>query len=71
MVTRYGMGRIASASSASISSLMRWAPSCAVKRQPACIAKARAAITGASSRVETSEEINPVAGPRPMMFSRL
>ena len=65
VVTRNGIGRIAIDSSASISSAMRIAPNCAVNRHPACMAKASAAMIGASSRVFTSDEMKPVAGPRP------
>lgn len=39
------------------------APSWAVKRQPAWVANAIAAMIGASSRVFTSDEMMPVAGP--------
>ncbi|SKW25069.1 Uncharacterised protein [Mycobacteroides abscessus subsp. massiliense] len=59
------MGRIAKAPNASISSAMRIEPSWAVNRQPACTANASEAINGASSRVFTSDEMKPVAGPSP------
>src|SRR6185312_2291478 len=71
VVTRNGIGRIARDSRASISSAMRIAPSCAVNRQPACIAKAREAMMGASSRVLTSDEMMPVAGPNPSRLRKL
>ena len=41
------------------------APSWAVNRQPLWVANASAAAIGASSRVLTSEEMMPTAGPRP------
>ena len=56
---------------ASISSAMRIDPSWAVKRQPACMAKASDAIRGASSRVLTNDETKPVAGPKPSRFRKL
>lgn len=58
-------------SMASISSEMRMAPSWAVKRQPAWVANAIAAMIGASSRVFTSDEMMPVAGPRPSRSRKL
>ncbi|SKY87459.1 Uncharacterised protein [Mycobacteroides abscessus subsp. abscessus] len=71
VVTRYGIGRMARESIASTSSAMRIDPSCVVKRHPACTAKASAAMIGASSRVVTSEEMTPVAGPSPMSSRKL
>jgi hypothetical protein len=71
VVTRYGMGRMAIALRASISSAMRMAPSCAVNRQPAWVAKASDSAMGASSRVFTREEMIPVAGPRPSRSRKL
>ncbi|SKT84576.1 Uncharacterised protein [Mycobacteroides abscessus subsp. abscessus] len=50
---------------------MRIDPSCVVKRHPACTAKASAAMIGASSRVVTSDEMTPVAGPSPMSSRKL
>ena len=44
---------------------MRIEPSCAVNRQPACVANASEAAIGASSRVFTSEEMMPGRGPEP------
>ncbi|SLH39066.1 Uncharacterised protein [Mycobacteroides abscessus subsp. abscessus] len=63
MLTRYGSGRIAIDSSASISSEIRIEPSCAVNRQPAWMAKASVARIGASSRVVANPEMAPVSGP--------
>jgi len=71
VVTRYGIGLMASDSMASISSEMRMAPSWAVNRQPACAAKASAAMIGASSRVAAVAETSPVAWPRPSRRSAL
>ncbi|SLH45891.1 Uncharacterised protein [Mycobacteroides abscessus subsp. abscessus] len=71
MLTRYGSGRMATDSSASISSEMRIAPSCAVKRQPACAAKANEASSGPSSRVVAKAEIAPVIGLSPSRFSEV
>ena len=58
-------------SSASISSLMRIAPNCAVKRHPAWAMNAIPTMIGASSRVVAKEEISPVAGPNPSRLSTL
>ncbi len=51
VVTRNGSDGIAITSSASISSLIRIAPSCAVKPQPTVAASAMPAISGPISRV--------------------
>ena len=51
VVTMYGIDGIAITSSASISSLMRCAPSCEVNLQPIWDAIATAAMIGAISRV--------------------
>ena len=69
VVTRYGIGRIARASIASISSEIRIAPSCAVNRHPACAAKASEAMIGANSRVTAVDATIPVAGSRPSRCS--
>ena len=71
VVTMYGIGRIAMTSRASISSEIRMAPSWAVNRQPLWVANASAAAIGASSRVLTSEEMMPTAGPRPSSWRKL
>ncbi len=71
VVTRYATELMPRVSRASISSLMRIAPNCAVNRQPAWVANANPIITGASSRVPTNEEISPVAGPSPSRFKAL
>ncbi len=71
VVTRYGIGRMAIALSASISSAIRMAPSCAVNRQPAWVANASDSAMGANSRVLTSEEMMPVAGPSPSRSRKL
>ncbi|SKU37797.1 Uncharacterised protein [Mycobacteroides abscessus subsp. abscessus] len=71
VVTRNGIGRMATESMASISSAIRIDPSCAVKRQPACIANASEAMIGASSRVLASELMMPVAGPKPRRSRKL
>nr|CRL70145.1 hypothetical protein CPGR_00402 [Mycolicibacter nonchromogenicus] len=65
VVTRYGIGRMASDSIASISSEIRIEPSWAVNRHPACAANASAAMIGASSRVDTVEDSRPAAGSIP------
>src|SRR5207302_1478633 len=56
-------------SSASISSLMRIAPSCAVNPQPTVADSARPATSGAISRVLKNAEMNPLIGPRPSWSS--
>ncbi len=71
VVTRYGIGLMPRDSRASISSAIRIDPSCAVNRHPAWVANASDAAMGARSRVLTSEEMIPVAGPRPSMSRKL
>ena len=53
-------------SRASISSLMRMAPSCAVKPAPTCAASATPATRGVISRVLASEVITPVKASAPI-----
>jgi hypothetical protein len=68
--TRYSTGRIAMASSASISSLIRIAPSCAVTPAPKVAASPIPAITGAAIRTLMNADRKPVSASMPI-FPRL
>ena len=65
------MGRIPMTSSASISSLMRIAPSCAVAPAPMVAANAMAAVNGVTSRVLTNADANPISASTPISESWL
>ena len=71
VVTRYGMDGIAITSSASISSLTRIAPSCAVKPAPTVAVSAMPAIAGAASRVFTYAATKPDSALTPMLPSEV
>ena len=58
-------------SSASISSLMRIAPSCAVNPAPTCAASATPATSGVISRVFANEVMTPVNASAPICCSPL
>ena len=64
--TRYGMGRTAMTSVASISSEMRIAPSSAVKPAPTCAASVIPAMSGVISRVFAKAETKPVKASAPI-----
>ena len=69
VVTRNGRLGTAMTSRASISSLIRIAPSCAVNPQPTVADSARPATSGAISRVLKNAEMKPLIGPRPSWSS--
>ena len=71
VLTRYEIGRIAIASSASISSLIRMAPSCAVTPAPKVAAKPIPATTGAAMRTLMNAARNPVSASMPILPSEL
>ena len=65
VATRKRIGLTAITSRASTSSWIFIEPSCAVNRQPTWAPSARAAISGASSRVLALAEMKPVNGASP------
>ena len=69
VLTRNGNDRTAIDSSASTSSEMRIAPSCAVNPVPTLAASAMLATSGASSRVLIMAETSPDSGVRPSRSS--
>ncbi len=69
VVTRNGRLGTPMTSSASTSSLIRIAPSWAVKPQPTVAASARPATSGAISRVLKYAETNPVNAEEPSWLS--
>ncbi len=69
VVTRYGSDGMPITSRASISSLIRIAPSWAVKPQPTVALRARPATSGAISRVLKYAEMKPVNALDPSWFS--
>ena len=69
MVTRYGRLGTAITSSASISSEIRIAPSCAVNPHPTVADNASPAASGATSRVSKYAAMNPVSADVPSWFS--
>ena len=69
VLTRYSTGRIAIASSASISSLIRIAPNCAVTPAPKVAASPMPATTGAAMRTLMKADRNPVKASIPMLPS--
>jgi hypothetical protein len=71
VLTKYSMGRMAMDSSASISSLMRMAPSCAVTPAPNVAAKPIPATTGATRRTLRNADKNPVNASMPISPSEL
>ena len=71
VLTRYSIGRIAMASSASISSLMRIAPSCAVTPAPKVAAKPMPATMGAEMRTLMNAARKPVSASMPILPSEL
>ena len=71
VLTRYEIGRIAMASNASISSLIRMAPNCAVTPAPKVAAKPIPATTGAAIRTLMKAAKNPVSASMPILPSEL
>ena len=71
VLTRYEIGRIAIASNASISSLIRMAPNCAVTPAPKVAAKPIPATTGAAIRTLMNAAKNPVSASMPILPSEL
>ena len=69
--TRYGIDGIAIDSSASISSLTRMAPSCAVEPAPMVAARPMPAMTGAAMRTLMKAAKKPVSASTPMLPSEL
>ena len=71
VLTRYATGRMAIDSSASISSLIRIAPNCAVTPAPNVAASPMPATTGAAMRTLMKADRKPVSASMPMLPSEL
>ena len=69
--TRYGIGRTAITSVASISSEMRIAPSSAVNPAPTCAASVMPAMSGVISRVFANADTKPVNASAPISCEAL
>ena len=71
VLTRYSMGRMPIDSNASISSLIRIAPNCAVTPAPKVAANPIPATTGAAIRTLMNAAKNPVNASMPMLPNEL
>ncbi len=71
VLTRYGIEAMAMVSRASISSLTRIAPNCAVAPAPIVAARAMPEITGTAMRTLMNAEKKPVSASTPMLASEL